>query len=915
MTNLNKTTIKQIIDSSKESPFAPFYVIVKDKLLVEEAFLKATDSLFNVEIVTYNEMIARLKDMYRLNSLKLPDQDASLLFLMDYLEANDFTTFKKPSIATTRQLLGFIKMAHDYKCTFEYEKTSPLSKTKLDEFKGICSDFDSFLDGNTRLGFEDEIAICLDDSISSWHMYFALEGCTLRQDNLIESLARYAKVTRLEHSSHSQSDLGEHLETHFFSSDSKSDIPTPYFRLDLGVDSMQYTQVASKIFEEVKKGTLEYRDIAIVTNDAISKEKMARTLAEFKIPSNGALSQKNNPYLALLSLSNYLVNNDSLALQAFLTNPAVKSGFGKLDQINFKKTGIMPETILDGFFMEQRAKVSDHVSRLSRLLDDHFVPVTSTMQIKSQLASLGRYDSTLRLGDFFDLLIGKIEPQPVANAPLASHVYLLDLSSPWLEILDIKQVFVLSCNEDVYPKKIKNNKILLDDELRILRLPTIKDALDNQNRLILALFASGVEKMVFCGGMYNRKSEPLLLSSTMKNLFKRYKWQKEPVYKDTAHPLMAANLYLDGTVLESKGAINDMIDRFQASANQPEPLSSVVAVSKLSPSQIETYNSCPFKYFLNYHASLRPLQEAKIQANQTGTLIHHLIEQSQEFIENYDFEKLPGHLKSLTDQFVSDNRIPASGYNSLLLRRIQDDMVVTLAILNRQHQLSHSSIIATEKYASLDTGDLFLHGKIDRVDALKDYVGVVDYKGSAKKLDENYLVLGVNIQMIVYLYMMARQSNLKAGGVFYFNYAPVTLNSKDLVSSGSFDSSALLKEKRMVALLDEAYSDMLEDVEDGDEAQVFKGKKTKKGSWTSTTPVRSQSELETLMDDIIHYIEKLNGNLGAGMIPIAPIVSDIEDKLYLKPCTYCDYKAICKFDPFYNEYRNLEKEVERNESK
>ena len=915
MTNLNKTTINQIIQSSIKEPLAPFYVIVKDKQLVEEAFLKMTPSLFNIEIITYGELLALLRDLYRRNHIQSPDPDASLLFLKEYLDTQNFTTFKNCSIATIRQLLEFIGLAHDYQSRFEFASTSELTRCKLEEFHAIAQAYEQSLGDETCMSLEDDLLPFVDKRIGSWHCYFIMECYSPKQASLIEALADQATVVRLDHSSHEPSPLAHHLEGHFFSDDQACDRATPYRRLDLGVASMQYSQVAQAIFTAVKNREQTYSDFAVVVNNPADLEKMSRTLGAFNIPCNGKFPIKNNPYLAVVALKNYLLNHDQLALMAFLGNPAIHCDFGVYDQIEYQKTGIMPATILDDFTMEPVASLKEYTAKMTSLLEEHFSTSPQTLEIRVQLEKLGKFETSLALADFFDLLLDKIQVRPTPSGIMNDHVYLLDLSSPWLEILDIKQVYVLSINEDIYPKKIKNNKLLLDDELSLLELPTIKDQLDLENGLILNLFKANVSKMVFCCPLFNLKSEPLLLASVFKNLFKRYKVQKEPLQPNTSHDLLVHELYRTNSYVKEKAAVNELIVSYERTSNQPDILERKPQAAKLSPSQIETYNSCPFKYFLNYNARLRPLPQSKIQANQTGTLIHHLIEQSQEFIENYDFEKLPNHLRLLTDQFVADNKIVLNSYNKLLLARIQEDMVVTLAILNKQQLASHSKILATEKYVSHQGDSLELHGKIDRVDSLDDYVAVVDYKGSAKKLDEKYLVLGVNIQMMVYLYMMARQSDKKPGGVFYFNYAPTTLQSKGSLIDATFDGADLIKEKRMVALQDEQFADLLEDIEDGADAITFKGKKNKTGTWAASSGVKSAAELDSLMNEIITYIESLSGNLGDGNIPIAPIVSDIEDKMLLKPCTYCDYKAICKFDPFYNEYRNLEKEVKANESK
>lgn len=912
---LNKTTIDQIIKLNQANPFAPIYVIVQDKLLIEEAFLKATPSLFNLEIITYNELLRLLLNLYGLNRLKLINPDEGILFLKEYLDQQNFTCFKNCSLATIGQLWDFVKQADHYQSPFCFDRLGPLATIKLGEFQKIVAACATLVDATSRLSYEKDLLALVDEKIKSWQLFFVLDDYTPLQEQLIESLAAKAKVTRLGFGSMAKSPLAMHLEAHFFQDDQKYPGPTPYCRLDLGVDTMQYTQVASAIYLALKNKRRTYRDFAIVTNNPADKEKMSQVLDQFAIPHNGPTKVKNNSYLAVLALKKHLLNHDGLALLSFLTNPVIKSDFGQFDLLTYKKTSQMPRHILSDFTLSPAAPLDQYATNLAALMTKHFVFSPQSQEIISQLNNLTRFKTTLTLADFFDLLLAKIAPRDEFAQLLNDHVYLLDLASPWLEILDIKEVYVLSATEDVFPKKIKNNLVLLDDELKVLKLPTIKDRLEKENQLILKLFASKVDKMFICCPLFNLKSEALLLSSLVKNLFKRYPWQQEPLITGLAHFQLAHQLYLHQTFLQEKSAINQVIDCYQSHANQPEAIAAGLPAPKLSPSQIEAYNSCPFKYFLSYHARLQPLRESKLQANQTGSLIHYLIEQSQQFIEDYDFAPLAEHLEKLTGQFVKDNQIALTSTNRLLLKRIKEDMVVTLAILSRQYRLSASTIGATEQYVSLENPGLNLHGKIDRVNFSHDYVAVMDYKGSAKKLDEKYLVLGVNIQMLVYLHMIAKQTKRKPGGVFYFNYAPATLKSTAPINTETFDWTSLLKEKRMVALMDEDFADFLEDVAGGEEAQSFVAKKNKNGSWASSTPVISAAELDLLINEIISYIEKLNHNLVAGNIAIAPIVSDIEDKAMLKPCTYCDYKAICKFDPFYNEYRNLAKEVKANESK
>ena len=62
--NHYSSTMKQIINdclhSAKENPFAIHYVIVDDPKYYEEIFLKHTDTIFNIELMTLSSFYQKL---------------------------------------------------------------------------------------------------------------------------------------------------------------------------------------------------------------------------------------------------------------------------------------------------------------------------------------------------------------------------------------------------------------------------------------------------------------------------------------------------------------------------------------------------------------------------------------------------------------------------------------------------------------------------------------------------------------------------------------------------------------------------------------------------------------------------------------------------------------------------------------
>lgn len=60
---------------------------------------------------------------------------------------------------------------------------------------------------------------------------------------------------------------------------------------------------------------------------------------------------------------------------------------------------------------------------------------------------------------------------------------------------------------------------------------------------------------------------------------------------------------------------------------------------------------------------------------------------------------------------------------------------------------------------------------------------------------------------------------------------------------------------------------------------------------TSDGFLLTEEEFQQLQADVDRQIEKLCGQLAEGRIEIRPKKTDRES-----PCTYCEYKSICRFD-------------------
>ena len=95
--NHYSSTIKQIINdclhSAKENPFAIHYVIVDDPKYYEEIFLKHTDTIFNIELMTLSSFYQKLLQIYHQDFRKKTDIQEKIKTLFNLYHQFDQTHF------------------------------------------------------------------------------------------------------------------------------------------------------------------------------------------------------------------------------------------------------------------------------------------------------------------------------------------------------------------------------------------------------------------------------------------------------------------------------------------------------------------------------------------------------------------------------------------------------------------------------------------------------------------------------------------------------------------------------------------------------------------------------------------------------------------------------------------------------
>ena len=335
----------------------------------------------------------------------------------------------------------------------------------------------------------------------------------------------------------------------------------------------------------------------------------------------------------------------------------------------------------------------------------------------------------------------------------------------------------------------------------------------------------------------------------------------------------------------------------------------------LSPSRLEKFSRCPFAHFVAY--GLRPEERRIFQAagREIGDIYHRcLMEVSSRLTETGAWdtvteEECRNMVCETAKAASSDYREGVFSFGNeerYKIRRIEDTCFhVCWALIEqvRAGRIKESlyeepfgrrcGIPAVEVEAEGET--VYIEGKIDRMDILQsDRVKIIDYKTGKESFDPEEARGGYRLQLMLYL-KAAQEKVKKPAGVFYFLIGDPKVELTGIPHEKI--SEKILKEMRKNFRLDgimvddgQVISDIAGEFEGySDILPLRAGKVGIKA--TSEKFLLSEEEFAHLQTDIDRQLEKLCGQLSLGKIAIHPKKTERES-----PCTYCEYKGICRFD-------------------
>ncbi len=531
-------------------------------------------------------------------------------------------------------------------------------------------------------------------------------------------------------------------------------------------------------------------------------------------------------------------------------------------------------------------------------------------------------------------------------------------SSDLIRLEGIKHIYLLGVNEGVFPATCGEGVLFSDNEKAILEGYGIVLSPDSNTESVTELYSfykaatSASETVtVICSSsdLYGEALKPSVAFLRICELFPNnetvysdklpldfFIQKKEPSFpicllsEGTAESAALSSIYREerefASLLDTtrQGLVTDteILDNETAEAVFSGDLA-------LTQSRLDRYVMCAFGYECDYIMKLKPRKKFELRASDTGTVIHRILEKffASAVSEDGTLKPLSEEEKStLVDEIISEyisavlggERSGAVNKRAIqLFVRLKRSVMVL--INNLIEEFSQSEFVPRFFEMKInDSGDdgtvapidiplfdgtrAYIYGVADRVDICKKgndvYVRVVDYKTGSRDFSLYDVSLGLNLQMLLYLFSIWKDKNgafkrslgitgdIVPTGVLYCTAKTSGVTVKPTSTDEEILTAVSSKLKRNGLLIDD--EEILRLME-AKLAGKYIPVSLKKDGEISSSSLASLEEMGKLLASITDTVARLASQMKAGEASCRPLKDNKHDA-----CKFCEYKTICR---------------------
>jgi ATP-dependent helicase/nuclease subunit B len=350
----------------------------------------------------------------------------------------------------------------------------------------------------------------------------------------------------------------------------------------------------------------------------------------------------------------------------------------------------------------------------------------------------------------------------------------------------------------------------------------------------------------------------------------------------------------------------------------------------VSVSSLEQFAECPFKFFAAKTLGADEREEFEVTPRERGSFQHEILERFHDEVRDSD--------RHWRDVSVEDAREMVARLGEIEIHKFENGLFASEAgrtfqartMISNLQDLIESMVGWMGSYAfdpiemelsfgnhgdSIPAWDvevaegrkIRLRGRIDRLDLLaregRSWAVIVDYKSSGKQLEAWRLKNGLQLQLPFYLLALTKIPEIAQhfdvervvpAGVFY-----VALRSKATAVSNRGEQGGGIP-FRHSGMFDAELIDFFDSGASADNnSGQFKFRVNKDGSPTKgRSDGVPQAQFNSMLERADNLVEEFGGRILEGDIAALPFKHNRDTA-----CEWCEFRGICRFDPWESTYR------------
>lgn len=500
------------------------------------------------------------------------------------------------------------------------------------------------------------------------------------------------------------------------------------------------------------------------------------------------------------------------------------------------------------------------------------------------------------ISDFYDTLIYELKNAYVEEDLYSNCVEFIDIFNCDLEN---KYLFLIGFNQNSIPTIYKDEDYLIDSEKVKLGIDTSYDNNQLEQERVLNLL---------------NKTNNIFISYKLETPFSKYNISsivdkldyeiKEFNYSfiNSNYNKLLLSIGLDD-LLKYNIKNDTLINLYSNEEVEYKTYSNLFSGVKLkninlnlSTTNMEMFFKCQFSFYLNYILKLDTFEETTYI--KIGNLFHKVLEEVyKNNVCNYE---------EIIDKYISEYFIEDTLKQKFYNHKYKESLLKLIEIINSFDSDFKNTYF--EEWFSVNK-DLKIVGKIDKVmtyeDDNKTYVSVIDYKTGQLHYDFNKVIYGLDMQLLMYLYLIKNSFKIK-NPIFTGMYLlPILLDPLKYDKNKTYND--LLKDAIKLNGYSNTNLNILGHFDKNLDSSFIKGIKLKKdNTFYAYSKVLEDDQIDKLLNIIDDNINKVISSVKNNDFIINPKRLG-KDNI---SCKYCQYKDICYMNNSnivqLKEYKNLE---------